>query len=410
MRWPNLKRMWIFLAILGPGVIAAIAGNDAGGTATYSIVGARFGYHMLWMLFLVGISLIVIQEMCARMGVVTGKGLSDLIREEFGVRWTFVVMLVLLVANIAVTISEFAGIAASLEIFNISRYVSVPLMVLIIWGLMTRGSYKGVERVFIAACFIYFTYIFSGILARPDWAVVFRNTVVPTFKFDHEFVMIAIAMIGTTVTPWMQFYLQSSVVEKGIKIKQYSYQKWDVILGSVIAVIIAFFIIVACGAVLHPHGIVISEAKEAALALKPFAGNFAALLFAVGLFASSTLGASILPLSSSYAICEAFGWENGISKKFDEAPIFYSLYTALILIGGGVVLLPNMNLIHIMLFSQTTNGILFPFILIFMLLLVNNKRLMGEYTNSRFNNSVAWVTAGVLIVLTVLLVIFSVMV
>ncbi|MBU0501705.1 MAG: Nramp family divalent metal transporter [bacterium] len=404
MELPKLKKMWVFLAILGPGVIAAIAGNDAGGTATYSIVGARYGYHMLWLLVLVGISLVVIQEMCARMGVVTGKGLSDLIREEFGVRWTLFAMMILLVANVAVTISEFAGIAASFEIFGITRYLSVPLVAGLIWALMTRGSYKGVEKVFIGVCFIYFSYIFSGLMANPDWSVVGKSLVVPTFKLDLNFIMLAIAMIGTTVTPWMQFYLQSSIVEKGLKMKQYRYQKWDVILGSVIAVIIAGFIIIACAAVLHPRGIVVHEAKDAALALRPFAGNFAALLFGLGLFASSALGASILPLSSSYAICEAFGWENGISKKFHEAPIFYGLYTVLIVIGAGVVLLPRIHLIDTMIFSQTTNGILFPFILIFMLLLVNNKRLMGQYVNSRFNNIVAWSTAGVLIVLTVLLV------
>lgn len=398
----------MFLLILGPGLIAAIAGNDAGGTATYSIVGANYGYHMLWMLLLVGISLIVIQEMCARMGVVTGKGLSDLIREEFGVRWTFFAMAILLVANIAVTISEFAGIAASLEIFGITRYLSVPVMVMLIWFLMTRGSYKGVERIFIAMCFIYVAYIFSGVMARPDWGLALRSTFTPSFSFDINFILIAIAMVGTTVTPWMQFYLQSSVVEKGIKIKQYRYQRWDVILGSIIAVIIAFFIVVACAAVLFPRGIVIHEAKEAAMALRPFAGNYAYLLFALGLFASSTLGASILPLSSSYAICEAFGWENGISKKFDEAPIFFTLYTLLIVIGGGVVLFPNTHLISIMLFSQTANGILFPFILIFMLLLVNKKRLMGEYVNSKFNNFIAGSTAIVLILLTIFLIIATI--
>jgi NRAMP (natural resistance-associated macrophage protein)-like metal ion transporter len=405
MQFIKLKRMWLFLVILGPGVIAAIAGNDAGGTATYSIVGARYGYNMLWMLLLVGISLVVIQEMCARMGVVTGKGLSDLIREEFGIRWTFFAMAILLVANIAVTISEFAGIAASLEIFGITRYLSVPFMVVLIWFLMTRGSYKGVERIFIAMCFVYFAYIFSGLLARPDWGMVMKHTFVPSFSLDFNFIMISIAMVGTTVTPWMQFYLQSSVVEKGVKMKQYKYQKWDVILGSIIAVIIAFFIVIACSAVLHPRGIIVHEAKEAALALKPFAGGYASILFALGLFASSTLGASILPLSSSYAICEAFGWENGISKKFREAPIFFSLYTVLILVGGGVVLFPNLNLINVMLFSQTTNGILFPFILIFMLILANNKRLMGGYVNSKLNNLVAWATALVLILLTGLLII-----
>ncbi|MBU1026268.1 MAG: Nramp family divalent metal transporter [Candidatus Margulisbacteria bacterium] len=399
----RISRLWIFLAVLGPGIISALAGNDAGGTATYSIVGARFGYHMLWMLVLVGISLIVIQEMCARMGVVTGKGLSDLIREEFGLRWTFFAMLILLVANIAVTISEFAGIAASLEIFGITRYFSVPTMVLLIWFLMTRGSYKGVERIFIAMCLIYFAYIFSGFLAKPDWGFVFQQTATPHFSLDLNFILVSIAMIGTTVTPWMQFYLQSSVVEKGTQIKEYGYQKWDVIIGSVVAVVIAFFIIVACATVLHPQGIIVHDAKEAALALRPFAGNYAFILFGLGLFASSTLGASILPLSSSYAICEAFGWENGISKKFSEAPIFFALYTFLIVVGGAVVLLPNLNLINVMVFSQTTNGILFPFILIFMLLLVNNKRLMGHYVNSKFNNLVAGSTALVLILLTVML-------
>ncbi len=399
----RLTRFWIFLAILGPGVISALAGNDAGGIATYSIVGARFGYHMLWMLILVGISLIVIQEMCARMGVVTGKGLSDLIREEFGLRWTFFAMVILLIANTAVTISEFAGIAASLEIFGITRFLSVPLMVGLIWFLMTRGSYKGVERIFFAMCLVYFAYIFSGFMARPDWGIVFKQTVTPSFSFDMNFILISIAMIGTTVTPWMQFYLQSSVVEKGTQIKEYGYQKWDVIIGSVVAVVIAFFIIVACAAVLHPQGIIVHNAKEAAMALRPFAGGYATILFALGLFASSTLGASILPLSSSYAICEAFGWENGISKKFSEAPIFFALYTFLIVIGGAVVLLPNLNLINVMVFSQVTNGILFPFILIFMLLLVNNKRLMGDYVNSKFNNLVAGSTALVLILLTVLL-------
>jgi len=405
MKMPRFRRTWLFLMLLGPGLIAAIAGNDAGGTATYSIVGASYGYNMLWMLLLVGISLVVIQEMCARMGVVTGKGLSDLIREEFGVRWTFFAMLILLIANIAVTISEFAGIAASLEIFGITKYFSVPVVMGLIWFFMTRGTYKGVERIFIGMCFVYVAYIFSGFLAHPDWQLAFKHTVTPSFKFDMNFILLSIAMIGTTVTPWMQFYLQSSVVEKGVKMRQYQYQKWDVILGSVVAVVIAFFIVLTCAAVLHPRGIVIHEAQQAALALKPFAGNYAAALFALGLFASSVLGASILPLSSAYAICEAFGWENGISKKFDEAPIFFTLYTVLIVIGAGVVLLPRLNLINVMVFSQTTNGILFPFILIFMLILANNKRLMGSYVNSKFNNLIAGATALVLILLTIFLVI-----
>jgi len=407
MRIRIRKRFILLLAILGPGVIAAMAGNDAGGTATYSVIGASLGYHLLWLLIIVGIGLAVIQEMCARMGAVTGKGLSDLIREEFGVRWTLFAMLILLVANIAVTIAEFAGIAASLEILGITKYISVPFMAFIIWWLVMKGSYKTVERVFIAMCFIYFSYIFAGVLAKPDWALVGRSTLVPSFKFSHRFILLAIAMIGTTITPWMQFYLQSSIVEKGIKMKQYLYSRWDVIVGSILAVIIAGFIVIACGATLNVNGVQIHEAKDAALALFPLVGNFAGILFAVGLFASSTLGASILPLSSSYALCEAFGLENGVNKTFREAPIFFIIYTVLMLIGALTVLLPNVSLINIMLVSQTANGILLPFILIFMLLLVNNRRLMGAYVNNSFYNFVAGGIAILLIVFTVLLVGFS---
>jgi len=388
------------MIILGPGLLSAMAGNDAGGTATYSIAGARYGYSMLWILLLVAVSLIVIQEMCARMGVVTGKGLSDLIREEFGVRWTLFAMAILLIANVAVTISEFAGIAASLEIFHVSRYISVPIVAFFIWWLILKGSYSFVEKIFFGIAFVYVSYVFSGFMAKPEWKDVFLNTVIPHFRFDRDFIHLAIAMIGTTVTPWMQFYLQSSVVEKGTKRKNYRYQKWDIIVGTIVAVFIAFFIIIACGATLHQQGIVINQASDAALALKPIAGNYAAALFAIGLFASSFLGACILPLSSSYAICEAFGFENGISKRISEAPVFFALYTLLILVGACVVLIPNLNLIHVMVFSQTMNGILLPVILVFMLRLVNDKRLMGSYVNSKFNNIVTVVTAVVLIILS----------
>ncbi|NQU18412.1 MAG: Nramp family divalent metal transporter [Candidatus Saganbacteria bacterium] len=396
----KFRNIWIFMIILGPGLLSAMAGNDAGGTATYSIAGARYGYSMLWILLLVAVSLIVIQEMCARMGVVTGKGLSDLIREEFGVRWTLFAMAILLIANVAVTISEFAGIAASLEIFHVSRYISVPIVAFFIWWLILKGSYSFVEKIFFGIAFVYVSYVFSGFMAKPEWKDVFLNTVIPHFRFDRDFIHLAIAMIGTTVTPWMQFYLQSSVVEKGTKRKNYRYQKWDIIVGTIVAVFIAFFIIIACGATLHQQGIVINQASDAALALKPIAGNYAAALFAIGLFASSFLGACILPLSSSYAICEAFGFENGISKRISEAPVFFALYTLLILVGACVVLIPNLNLIHVMVFSQTMNGILLPVILVFMLRLVNDKRLMGSYVNSKFNNIVTVVTAVVLIILS----------
>ncbi|MFH1617245.1 MAG: Nramp family divalent metal transporter [Candidatus Margulisiibacteriota bacterium] len=395
------------MALLGPGVIAAIAGNDAGGTATYSIIGASFGFSMLWMLFLVGVCLVIVQEMVARMGVVTGKGLSDLIREEFGLRWTLLAMLILLVANIAVTISEFAGIAASLEIFGLSKYITLPIMGLFIWFLIVKGSYRTVERIFIAVCFIYFSYVFSGFMAKPEWASVAYHSFVPTFYLDRNFIILAIAMIGTTITPWMQFYLQSSVVEKGVRLRHYRFQIWDVVLGSVVAVMIAAFIIIACGATLYQHGIKVHEAGDAALALVPIAGRFAGALFALGLFASSTLGATILPLSSSYAICEAFGWENGVSKKFSEAPVFFILYTFLIMLGIGVVMIPNIHLISVMVFSQVTNGILLPFILIFMLVLVNNKRLMGDHVNSKTYNFIAWLTVMALIFLTIILLVFT---
>ncbi|MFC1496678.1 Nramp family divalent metal transporter [Candidatus Margulisiibacteriota bacterium] len=399
----RFKKLWIFLIILGPGILSAMAGNDAGGTATYSIAGAHYGFTMLWILLLVSIALVIIQEMCARMGVVTGKGLSDLIREEFGVRWTLFAMFILLLANIAVTISEFAGIAASLEIFHLNKFLVVPLVAFFIWYLILRGSYSAVEKIFFGIAFIYLSYVCSGFLAKPEWTEVVFHTLVPHFSFDLNFIHIAIAMIGTTVTPWMLFYLQSSVVEKGTKLKDYKYQKWDIVVGSVIAVVIAFFIIVACGATLYKEGIVVNEAKDAAMALRPIAGNYAAALFAVGLFASSVLGAAILPLSSAYAICEALGFENGISKKFREAPVFFGLYTVLIIIGALVVLIPNLSLISVMVFSQTMNGILLPIILLFVLRLVNNKRLMGSYRNSRLGNIVTILTAVSLMVLSSLL-------
>ncbi len=400
----RLRRILFFLAIIGPGIITATAGNDAGGTATYSIVGAHFGYNLLWLLLLTTFILVVVQEMCARMGAVTGKGLSDLIREEFGIRWTFIAMAILLVANIAVTISEFAGVAASLEIFGISKYLSVPIVAFLIWFLIIRWSFKGVERIFLGFCLVYISYVFAGVLAKPDWLLAFKSTVIPTIKLESEYIRIMIALIGTTITPWMQFFLQSNIVEKGITLKQYRYQRLDTIFGSISAGIIAFFIIVACSATLHKAGIHISSAREAGLALKPLAGGFASYLFALGLFGASTLGASILPLSSSYAICEAFGFENGISKRFSEAPIFYSLYTALILIGVVVVLFPKIPLIFVMLLAQEVNGILLPFILIFMIILVNDKRIMGDYVNSRWYNFVVWSTAILLIALTFILI------
>lgn len=406
-RW--IRRIWIYLAIIGPGIITATAGNDAGGTATYSVVGAHFGYKLLWLLLITTILLAIIQEMCARMGVVTGKGLSDLIREQFGIKWTLFAMITLLIANIAVTISEFAGIAASLEIFGFSKYITVPITAMLIWWLIVRGSFKTVERVFLGVCAIYITYIFSGFMARPDWGEALRHTFIPTVSLEPNFILVVIAVIGTTVTPWMQFFMQSNIVEKGISIKQYKYQRLDTIFGALSAGVIAFFIIVACSATLHKAGLFVHTAKDAAVGLSPLAGNFAGALFAIGLFGASTLGASILPLSSSYAICEAFGFENGLSKKFSEAPIFYFLFTALMLIGVAVVLFPKIPLIFVMLLAQDVNGILLPIILIFILLLVNNKRLMGAHVNSFAYNVIVWIATISIIILSVILLITSIL-
>lgn len=411
MRWFNKfrinRRIWIFLAIMGPGIITACADNDAGGITTYSIAGAHYGYSMLWMLLLITFVLAVVQEMCARMGAVTGKGLSDLIRENFGVRWTFFAMTILLIANLFTIIADFAGIAASGEIFSIPRMVSVPIMALIIWYTVLRGSYKIVEWVFFGFCLAQFAYIFSGFMAHPDWGLALHSTFVPTFKLDMSYILIFIGVIGTTITPWMQFYIQSSIRDKGINVKQYKYERVEVLLGAFLTDFVSFFIIVSCAATLYAAGIQINSAKDAALALGPLAGHFAEALFALGLFGASTLTASIVSLSSAYAICEAFGWESGINKHFREAPVFYGLYTFLIFVGAGVVLWPKLPLIFVMLFSQEVNGLLLPFILIFMLLLINNRRIMGAHVNSRLYNWIAGAVIGALILLTVILMITS---
>jgi Mn2+/Fe2+ NRAMP family transporter len=397
------NKLWLFLAILGPGIITACADNDAGGITTYSVAGAHFGYSLLWMLLITTFCLAVVQEMCARMGAVTGQGLSDLIRENFGLRWTFFAMAVLLFANVFTLIADFAGIAASMEIFGLARWLSVPLMAVVIWYTVLRGSYKVVERVFLVFCLAQFAYVFSGILAHPNWGLALKSTFVPSFQFDPHYLLIFIGVIGTTITPWMQFYIQSAVRDKGISIRHYKYERAEVLFGAFFTDFISFFIIVACAATLYKMGIRIETAKDAAIALGPIAGHFAETLFGIGLFGASTLTASIVSLSSAYAICEAFGWESGINKTFREAPTFYGLYTLLIIIGALVVLLPRLDLISVMLVSQEVNGILLPFILVFMLLLINNKRIMGNYVNSRFYNIIAWFTVAALVILTVIL-------
>ncbi len=394
------KKFLLFMAVIGPGIITASIDNDASGITTYSVAGARYGNILLWTLIPTTIALVVIQEMAARMGVITGKGLADLIRENYGVRATFFMMIILLIANFGTTVAEFAGWAASMEIFNLSKYVMVPLGAFFIWVLVTKGTYRIVETILLAACLLYFGYVFSGFLARPEWGEVLHSTIVPKVKMEPEFMMLSIAIIGTTITPWMQFYLQSSIAEKGIKKKDYKYSKIDVIVGCLITNIIAFFIIVTCAKTLFPQGIRINEAHEAALALKPFAGEYAAIFFGISLANASILGAIIVPLATAYYICEAMGWERGINKTFKEAPQFMWIYTALIVTAALLVLIPGAPLVRLMVFSSVLNGILLPFVLVFALSLINNKRIMGDYINSKMHNYISWATVVTLIVLT----------
>jgi NRAMP (natural resistance-associated macrophage protein)-like metal ion transporter len=403
------KKTLLFMTIIGPGIITASIDNDASGITTYSVAGARYGSMLLWTLIPTTIALVVIQEMVARMGVITGKGLSDLIRENYGIRATFFMMIILLIANFGTTVAEFAGWAASMEIFGFSKYIMVPLGAFLIWILVTRGSYRVVERFLLGACLLYFGYIFSGFMAKPAWDEVIQRTFIPKVKLESEFIMLGIAIIGTTITPWMQFYLQSSIAEKGIKKKDYRYSKLDVISGCFVTNIVAFFIIVTCATTLFPHGIRINEAYEAAFALRPFAGQYASVFFAVSLANASILGAIIVPLATAYYICEAMGWEAGINKTFKQAPQFMWIYTALIVVSSLLVLIPNAPLVLLMVLSSVLNGILLPFVIVFALSLINNKKIMGDFTNSKKHNYVSWATVVTLIVLTAALLFMTIM-
>jgi len=390
----------IFFAVIGPGFITAMVDNDAGGIYTYSQAGARWGYLPLWTLLPITLALIVTQEMCSRMGAVTGKGLSDLIREEFGFRVTFFVMIILLLVNLTNVMANFAGIATSLELFGVSRYFSVPLGAAAVWLLVVKGTYRGVEKVFLLACGFYSAYVVSGVLVRPDWTEAAISSVTPRLMLDEAYVAILIGMVGTSVAPWMQFYLQAAVVEKGIDEKQYAESRVEVIVGCIVMTAIAFFIIVACAGAIYSQGPRdINSAAEAAQALRPF-GRYAYLLFSAGLFNASLFAASILPLSTAYTVCEGLGMESGVNKRFEEAPVFYWLYTSLIVIGAGVILLPSFPLVRLILISQILNGVLLPVILIFMLRLVNRKDLMNGWTNSRAFNAIAWTTTGIMISLS----------
>ncbi len=402
------SRLLLFLAVFGPGFITANVDNDPGGILTYSQAGAKFGYLLLWTLVPTTVALIVIQEMSARMGAVTGKGLSDLIREEFGLRWTFFAMLVLGAADFGNIAAEFAGLASGMGVFGVTKFIAVPLGALLIWLVVVRGTYRPVERILIAFSFIYFTYAASAYLAHPDWHQAMHDTLVPNFSTKRDYLLLVIGLVGTTIAPWMQFYLQASVAEKGIGKKEYSLCRLDVIVGCLITDIVAFFIVVACAATLHKAGVTdITDPGQAANALRPLAGHYAAVLFAIGLVNAALLSAAILPLATAYNICEGLGFESGVNKKFSEAPAFYWLYTALIAFGAGFVLIPRLPLIKIIILSQVANGILLPFVLTFMLILINRKDVMGEYCNSRLGNIIAWGTSGVMIVLTLLMVFTS---
>jgi len=404
-RWRT--RILLFLAVLGPGFITANVDNDPNGIFTYSQAGAQFGYDLLWTIIPITLALIVVQEMCARMGVVTGKGLSDLIREEFGLRVTVIVMFLLVLVNFGNVIGEFAGIASSMGLFHLSKYISVPVCAVLVWLLAVRGDYKSVEKIFLAASVFYIAYIITGVLSQPSW----HTALVATVKLppravwkDNGYLFMVISVIGTTIAPWMQFYLQSSVVEKGVSVKDYAASRLDVIVGSIFTDIVAWFIIVACAATLWVHGMgSIQDASDAALAMKPLAGAYAFLLFAFGLFNASFFAASVLPLSTAYVVCEGLGVESGVDKKFREAPFFYWLYAILIAGGAAVVLIPHFPLIKWAIESQALNGVLLPVVIVLMLLLINRKDLMGKHTNSHWFNAIAWVTAIIVSILSVML-------
>jgi NRAMP (natural resistance-associated macrophage protein)-like metal ion transporter len=388
---------------MGPGIITSNVDNDAGGITTYSLAGAQFGLKLIWSLIPIMIALIVIQEMCSRMGVVTGKGLSDLIREKFGAKITFYLMVGMFLTNMGNVISEFAGVAAGMEVFGVNKFISVPLSAFLVWWIVVKGTYKSVEKAFLIACLFYISYIVTGIIVRPDWEKVIEQFLNPQLSLHPSEMTMLIGLVGTTIAPWMQFYLQASIVEKGIKIEEYKFARFDVVLGSVVVHIVAFFIILVCAETLFRNGVQIETAKDAALSLKPLAGKYCTYLFAFGLVNASLFAASILPLSTTYLICEGLGWEAGIDKKFVEAPQFYGFYSLMVFLGAGIILYPNLPLIPIMYFSQVINGMVLPIVLIFMLLLINDKKLMMQYTNGPIFNMIAWVTSIVIIGFTLLL-------
>jgi Mn2+/Fe2+ NRAMP family transporter len=397
------RRLGLFLAIMGPGIITGSVDNDAGGITTYSIAGAVYGYNLLWTLIPSFIVLVVIQEMNARMGIVTGKGLADLIRENAGVKITFFIFIGLLIADIGNTTTEFAGVAGSLNVFGVSKYISVPVVGFLIWILVVKGTYKIAERIFLLFSVSLLMYVVSALMGKPHWSEIGHAIVHPQMEINSQSLAMVIGIVGTTIAPWMQFYMQSSVIEKGLKMSHYKYSMIDIVVGCLATVVVAFFIIVACASTLYPNGIVINEAKDAALALKPLAGALASQAFAFGLFIASVFSATILPLATAFYVCEAFGFEAGIDKKWDEAREFYVLYTGILILAAAIILIPNAPLILISLWSQVINGMLLPVVLVCMILLVNNKKIMGKYTNKPINNIIGWSAVVIIIGLSMAL-------
>lgn len=403
------SKLWLLLAALGPGIVTAMAGNDAGGISTYSTVGAKFGFATLWVIPIMCILLIVVETTAAKMGAVTGKGFAALIRERFGIRLTALAMLALLIGNVATTFSEFAGIASGMEMFGVSKYFSVPLAAAAVWLLVVGGSYKRVQNVFLVLSCVFVTYVIAAFMAQPNWHDALASTVVPRIVNDQSFVSLVIAMIGTTIAPWMMFFAQSNVVEKGTTTKDLFSTRVDAVSGTIAACLVAWFIIVTTGAVLYPQGIEIESAADAARALAPFAGQYAEALFAIGLIAASFLAACVLPLTTSFVICEAFGWEAGVSFKWKEAPLFKSILTFVIVFSAVVVLIPNINLLGVMLTAQFVNGVILPVLLVFMAIISADKRIMGSYRSRLVSRVLIWLTVGIVTALTVALLVMQVL-
>jgi Mn2+/Fe2+ NRAMP family transporter len=397
-----LRNVLLFLSVLGPGIITGSVDNDAGGITTYSVAGATYGYNILWTLVPALVILVIVQEMNARMGIVTGKGLADLIRENAGVRITFLIFVGLILADIGNTTTEFAGVAGSMQALGVSKYVAVPIAAVAVWLLVVKGTYKSAERIFLVFSVFLLSYVVSAVLGKPDWSHIGHAMVHPDARFDFPYLVMVIGIVGTTIAPWMQFYMQSSVIEKGLKLENYKYTVWDVVIGACVTVVVAFFIMVACAATLHAKGIRIEEAKDAAIALGPLAGRAASIIFAAGLLVASIFSATILPLATAFYVCEAFGFEAGIDKSWKEAPEFYWLFTAIIAVSVAIILLPRAPLIEITIWSQVLNGILLPVVLVSMLIIVNKREVMGNHVNGRVGNIVGWTTAIVLIAMNFL--------